>query len=212
MKAIWLADLYGSRRSLYLFTLLSMLFLLAAVSVAATVTSLTLVLCAAAGASMLPVVNLEQAETSHWDRYVQALPCTRRQAVSARYLEVLAVVGAVWAYGAALFCTKAALGDWTWAQARLLTAFVPAAGFLSAALCLGVTFRMGWAKGNIVFAVMICVVGGSGAVTSRLLGISDAGLGPFAGSWAVLALPLAAGALFCAAWLLSMRWYENREP
>ena len=32
MKAIWLADLYGSRRSLHLFTLLAMLFMLLAIS------------------------------------------------------------------------------------------------------------------------------------------------------------------------------------
>ena len=210
MKAIWLADLYGSRKSLYLFTLLAMLFMLLATSSAATVTSLTFVLCASAGASMLPVVNLEQAETSHWDKCVQALPCTRRQAVSARYLEVLAVIGTVWVYAAALFCAKAALGGWTWAEARLLTAFVPAAGLLSAALCLAATFRMGWARGNIYFAVTVCVVGGSGAVTN-LLGVSEAGLGPFAGSAAVLALPLAAAALFAASWALAVRWYENRE-
>ena len=210
MKAIWLADLYGSRRSLHLFTLLSMLFMLLAISSAATVTSLTFALCASAGAGMLPAVNLEAAETSHWDRCVQAMPCTRAQAVSARYLEALAVVGAAWAYGAALFCAKAALGGWTWAEARLLTAFVPAAGLLSAALCLAVTFRMGWARGKFVFSVTVCVVGGSGAVTS-LLGVSDAGLGPFAGSGAVLALPIAALALFLGSWALSGRWYEKRE-
>ena len=210
MKAIWLADLYGSRRSLYLFALLTLLFMLLAVSAAATVTGLTFALCAAAGAAMLPVVNLEAAETSRWDRCVQALPCTRRQAVSARYLEVLAVMVAVWAYAAALFCAKAALGGWTWAEARLLCAFVPAAGLLSAALCLAVVFRMGWAKGNIAFVVMICLVGGSGPVTG-LLGVSDAGLGPFAGRWAVPALPLAAMALFAASWLLAVRWYEKRE-
>ena len=210
MKAIWLADLYGSRRSLHLFTLLSMLFMLLAISSAATVTSLTFALCASAGAGMLPAVNLEAAETSHWDRCVQAMPCTRAQAVSARYLEALAVVGAAWAYGAALFCAKAALGGWTWAEARLLDACVPAAGLLSAALCLAVTFRMGWARGKIVFSVTVCVVGGSGAATS-LLGVSDAGLGPFAGSVAVLALPIAAVALFIGSWALSVRWYEKRE-
>lgn len=144
MKAIWLADLYGSRRSQYLFTLLSLLFMLLATSSAATVTSLTFALCASAGASMLPVVNLETAETSRWDRYVQALPCTRRQAVSARYLEVLAVVGAVWACAAALFCTKAALGGWTWAEARLLTAFVPAAAPARRPVCWA-SARRAWA-------------------------------------------------------------------
>ena len=210
MRAIWLADLYMSRRSQYLFALLTLLFMLLAISTAATVTSLTFALCASAGAAMLPVVNLETAEISRWDRCVQALPCTRRQAVSARYLEELAVIGAVWAYSAALFCAKAALGGWTWAEARLLCAFVPAAGLLSAALCLAVTFRMGWAKGNIVFGATVCIVGGSGAATS-LLGVSDVGLGPFAGSWAVLALPCAAAALFAGSWFLAVRWYEKRD-
>ena len=204
MKTIWLADLYGSRRSRQLFTMLSMLFMVLAITSAATVTSLTFALCASAGAGMLPVVNLEAAEASRWDRCVQAMPCTRRQAVSARYLEALAVIGAT------LFCAKAALGGWTWAEARLLTAFVPAAGLLSAALCLAVTFRMGWARGKFVFSVTVCVIGGSGAVTS-LLGVSDAGLGAFAGSSAVLALPIAALALFIGSWALSVRWYEKRE-
>ena len=187
-----------------------MLFLMLATSAAAIVTSLTFALCAAAGAAMLPAVNLEAAETSHWDRCTQALPCTRRQAVSVRYLEALAVVGAVWAYSTALFCAVAALGGWTWAVTRLLCAFVPAVGLLSAALCLGVTFRMGWAKGNIAFGVTVCVVGGSGGAAS-LLGVSDAGMGAFAGSWTVLTLPVIAGALFGAVWTLSIRWYEKRE-
>ena len=77
MKAILLADLYGVRKSLYLYVLLIMAFMVGAVS-SATVASLTFALCAAAGAGMLPVQNLERAETSHWDRCVQAMPCTRR--------------------------------------------------------------------------------------------------------------------------------------
>ena len=209
MKAILLADLYGSRKSLYLYVLLTMAFMVGAVS-SATVAGLTFALCAAAGAGMLPVLNLELAETSHWDRCAQTLPCTRRQAVNARFLEALAVAGVVWAYGTALFCAKAALGGWTWAQARLMIAFVPAVGLLSPALCLGATFRMGWAKGNIVFTAAVCLVGGSGAAAS-LLGVSDKGLGTFAGSGAVLLLPVIAGALFGAVWLLSIRWYERRE-
>ena len=209
MKAIWLADLYGSRKSLYLYALLTMAFMVGAVA-SATVAGLTFALCASAGAGMLPVVNMEAAETSHWDRCVQALPCTRRQAVNARFLEALAVAGIVWAYGTVLFCAKAALGGWTWAQARLMIALVPVGGLLSPALCLGTTFRMGWAKGNIVFGATVCIVGGSGAVTS-LLGVSDKGLGTFAGSGAVLLLPVIAGALFGAVWLLSVRWYERRE-
>ena len=70
MKAIWLADLYGSRRSRQLFTMLSMLFMVLAISSAATVTSLTFALCASAGAGMLPVMGLEAAEASRWDRCV----------------------------------------------------------------------------------------------------------------------------------------------
>ena len=210
MKAIWLADLYASRRSQYLFGVLTLLFMLLAVSTAATVTSLTFALCASAGAAMLPVVNMEWAETSRWDRCVQAMPCSRRQAVSARYLEALAIVGAVWACAAVLFCAKAALGGWTWAEARLMGAIAPAAGLLSAAICLAATFRMGWARGNIYFAATVCVIGGSGMATS-LLGVSEAGLGAFAGSWAVLAVPVIAGCLFAASWALALRWYENRE-
>ena len=116
----------------------------------------------------------------------------------------------MWAYSTVLFCAKAALGGWTWAEARFLAAFVPAVCLLSSALCLGAVCRLGWSKGNIFFCVTICFVGGSGAVSS-LLGVSDAGLGTFAGSDAVLALPAAAVALFGTVWLLSARWYENRE-
>ena len=209
MRAILLADLYGSRKSLYLYVPLTMAFMVGAVS-SATVTGLTFALCAAAGAGTLPALNLERAETSHWDRYAQTLPCTRRQAVSARFLEALAVAGAVWAYGTALFCAKAALGGWTWAEARLMSAFVPAVGLLTSALCLGVAFRWGWARANIVYAAVICLVGGSGMATG-LLGVSDVGLGTFAGSAAVLALPVIAGVLFAGIWQLSLRWYERRE-
>ncbi len=210
MKAILLADLYGSRKNLYIYIPLAMAFMALAISTAATVTSLTFALCASAGAGMLPVVSMGSAEASHWDRYAQTLPGGKAQAVNARFLEALAVAGALWVYGTALFCAKAALGGWTWAEARFLAAFVPAICLLSSSLCLGAVCRLGWARGNIFFCVTICLVGASGAVSS-LLGVSDAGLGNFAGSAAVLALPVAAGAFFGAVWLLSARWYEKRE-
>ena len=210
MKAILLADLYGSRKHLYIYVPLSMAFMALAVSTAATVTSLTFALCASAGAGMLPVLNMGWAEASHWDRYAQTLPGGKAQAVSARFLEALAVAGVLWVYGTALFCAKAALGGWTWAEARFLSAFVPAVALLSSSLCLGAVCRLGWSKGNIFFCVTIGFVAGSRAVTG-LLGVSDAGLGNFAGNGAVLALPVIAGALFGVVWLLSMRWYARRE-
>ena len=210
MRAILLADLYGSRRNLYIYVPLALAFMALAVSAAATVQSLLFVMCTCAGAGMLPVVSMGSAEASHWNRYAQMLPGGKAQAVSARFLEALAVAGAMWVYGSALFCAKAALGGWTWAEARFLASFVPAVCLLSSALCLGAVCRLGWAKGNIFFCVTICIASGSGVVSS-LLGVSDAGLGDFAGSAAVLALPAAAGTLFGAVWLLSLRWYEQRE-
>ena len=120
MKALLLADLYQ--------TWINCKFYLLFVAVAAVVTVATggsdennmgsfmsvysMVMCSMMGMSL---VQLDEA--SHWNVYAQALPATRKDQVSSKYVVTLICFGAVLALFAAIFAVLALLGRMSWVMA-----------------------------------------------------------------------------------------------
>lgn len=206
MRALLLADWYTSKRFLWLYVLLVLVFMTGAVS-CDTVTGLCLALCASSVASTVPFQTLMDNVLSRWNWYAQILPCTRGQMISAKYLEGLACTGTVWIYGTLLFCVKAALGGWPWSGALMASAGVMTVGLLGAGLCLAAAFRFGLMKSRFVYGFIISVSGLSGSFIS-IFGGGGAPLEDLhAGLW-VLLLPMAA-VFFGVCWLLSVRRYRD---
>lgn len=154
--------------------------------------------------SALPVNLLAYDEAERWCTYCDTLPVTRRQYVSGKYLIGLICAGVIFLLSAAAAAVRLSrvgalnpvdLGD----QLAALAAVSP----LPAALCLPLMFKYGTQKGRIAFYAVIGVF----CASTLVLNVPELPTAAFP----VFVLPLMSLALFAASWLLSIRFYENRE-
>lgn len=156
---------------------------------------------------MLPVSLLSYDERSHWNRACDAMPCTRAQVVSAKYLLTLTAVLGV------LLLTMLTRGIRLAPQGRLgeLWRLIPRLlpiGLLGPSLLLPVVFRMGVEKGRLFYFVLVGVI----CVLGMMMGTAPAAeplaqLRQLSGPSLVLASAL----VYAASWLLSIRLYRTRE-
>ena len=214
MRALVLTDLYQ--------TWINCKFYLLFVAVAAGITVATggsdegnmgsflsvysMVMCSMMGMSL---VQLDEA--SHWNIYAQALPATRKDQVSSKYIITLLCFGVVLVLFAVIFVILALLGRMSWAMAGARMATLAVLGLLAPAFSLPAMFRWGSNKGRVIFLAVIVAVGfGAGFFFSTF---------PF-DSFSLPAIPvpvlivlaaLIPVALFIGSWFLAVRWYEKRE-
>ena len=152
---------------------------------------------------MLPVSLLSYDERFRWSQTCDAMPCSRAQVVSAKYLLTLLMVLLLFAL------TMLGQGFRLGRLGRLpeLVELVPlllGLGLVGPAVLLPV-FRLGVEKGRLAYYIAVGVVVAAGVA----LGLDDGGapLRSFP-----LWLSVAAGfLLFALSWLLSIRLYETRE-
>ena len=153
---------------------------------------------------MLPVSLLSYDERFRWNRSCDAMPCSRAQVVSAKYLLTLISVLLIFAL--------TMLGQWLrlGPDGRLdeLAALAPlllGLGLVGPALLLPIIFRLGVEKGRLAYFVAVGVVVAVGVGVGRELD-------PAAPVSVPLALPIAGSfLLFGLSWLLSIKLYETRE-
>ncbi len=158
---------------------------------------------------MLPVTIQSYDERFRWERYCGALPVTRAQVVSVKYLLTLIMVGAVFA----LIMLAQGLRLGLAGRLAELPALIPillAIGLVGPAILLPIIFRLGVEKGRIAYYIIIgaaCAIGVFAAYhmpdTSAEINLS-----PSAGT---LLFTAAAALLYALSWLLSIRFYEKRE-
>ena len=156
---------------------------------------------------MLPVSLISYDERFHWNRSCDAMPCSRAQVVSAKYL--LTLISVLLIFALTMLGQAVRLG----AAGRLgeLSSFVPLLlllGFVGPSLLLPIIFRLGAEKGRLAYFVAVGVVVAGG------VGLSTGADSPLAPGRASLPIPLAVlGCLgvFALSWLLSIKLYETRE-
>lgn len=152
---------------------------------------------------ILPVSLVSYDERFKWNIACDALPCSRAQVVSAKYLLTLMAVGVIFlltmlAQGLRL----AASGDLS--PLRQLAGVLIPLGLLGPALLLPVIFWLGVEKGRLLYFVlvgMVCALGvmlGSD-MSERLAVLPD---------WLAIVGSLL---LYAASWLLAVRLYEKRD-
>lgn len=149
----------------------------------------------------LPASLLSADEKDGWLVYCEALPLTRRQIVTVKYVTsaALTAVVAVLVLLVAAVCGQA---EMLWGSELL--PLLPLAGMLAPSLMFPAMFRFGATKGR---AVYITVVIGMAAACAALMVTGDT----TERTWP---LPLTLGialAVFAASWALSVRWFEARE-
>ena len=154
--------------------------------------------------SALPASLLTADEKDGWLLYCDTLPVTRRQIVTVKYIEcaLLAVSVCVLAVTAALL--RGQTDPLYWEQVVSILPLMPLTGLVAPALVFPAMFRYGTIRGRAVYIGVVLLV----AVTCAVLVVADI---TGAHKWS-FALTLAVSlAVFAGSWVLSVKWFEQRE-
>ncbi len=160
---------------------------------------------------MIPMTLHSYDERSHWTSYVCTMPYTRAQVVSAKYIVALIAVGAVWLISSVVIFTAPYYSGATGASRFALSGLVLLVGLLMPTMSLPGTYKFGvekWRMINIVAIIVVCAVG---AGLGSLLGISALTLPAFSGETIALIEFAVILVLFPLSWLLSIRFYKQKE-
>lgn len=199
MKGLLLKDYYMTVK--YCRMLILMVLIFAAVS--AVSNSIFLISYPFIIAGVLPVSLYAYDEKSGWCSYADAMPYSRAQQVSAKYISALVFICLVM-----LICTVGkALTSYSFIEDFSLLVMLCGTGLLSAAVLLPFVLKFGSEKGRwAYYAVIIiaCVIAATIFDTDRALG---SGLGMTAAACILAGCVL----LFGLSWLLSIKIYEKRE-
>ena len=199
MKGLLLKDYYMTVK--YCRMLILMVLIFAAVS--AVSNSIFLISSPFIIAGVLPVSLYAYDEKSGWCSYADAMPYSRAQQVSAKYISALVFICLVM-----LICTvgKAITGD-SFIEDFSLLVMLCGTGLLSAAVLLPFVLKFGSEKGRwAYYAVIIiaCVIAAAVFDTGSAVALELTG---------TAAACILAGCvlLFGLSWLLSIKIYEKRE-
>ena len=206
MKGLLLKDFYMTVQYCKIFLLFEIMFWLVAFFVEDSVLFL---LYPTLMAGLIPMTLLSYDERDRWDKYSDALPYTRSQRVSAKYL-IGFLFGAVGlavsiAVGAARMLYR---NNFSLSELLVVCTLVLIAGLIGPVFLLPCIFKFGVQKGRIAFYVVIglaCALAASMAGSgfdTEIPGASLPGLGLAAG---VLCL------LYPLSWRLSVLFYQRRE-
>ena len=199
MKGLLLKDYYMTVK--YCRMLILMVLIFAAVS--AVSNSIFLISYPFIIAGVLPVSLYAYDEKSGWCSYADAMPYSRAQQVSAKYISALVLICLVM-----LICTagKAITGN-SFTEDFSLLVILCGIGLLSAASLLPFVLKFGSEKGRwayyaviIIACVVAAIVFDTGSAVDSRLGVTAA-VCIFAGC--VL--------LFGLSWLIAIKIYEKRE-
>ena len=154
----------------------------------------------------LPASLLSADEKDGWLVYCEALPVTRRQIVTAKYLTsaALTVVIIVLVLLAALLS-----GSFAHPSASLLPAILPllpVVGLGVPALMFPAIFKLGATKGRGVYIVTVLLAAAACAVLMASEKVSQA-----LSDVSPLPMTAAALAVFAGSWALAVHWFEARE-
>ena len=156
---------------------------------------------------MLPVSIISYDERFKWHIACDALPCSRAQAVSSKYILTLLLVGLIFALTMLIQGIRLSrAGDL--AQLRELPGMLLPVGLVGPAVLLPVIFRLGVEKGRIFYYVLVGLVAAAAVIFSS-------GQSPEIPTAQVqlpgLALVLGSLVLFALSWGLSIVLYQRRE-
>ncbi len=156
---------------------------------------------------MLPVSIISYDERFKWHVACDALPVSRAQAVSAKYILTLLLVGLIFALTMLIQGIRLnRAGDL--AQLWELPGMLLPVGLVGPAVLLPVIFRLGVEKGRIFYYVLVGLVAASAVIFSS-------GQSPEIPTAQVqlpgLALVLGSLVLFALSWGLSIVLYQRRE-
>jgi len=159
---------------------------------------------------MIPVNLLAYDERSRWMRYSAALPYTKAQIVSGKYLIGLFAQLAVFAATALAQAAKMITGHTFIPEEFLvLMLMLLAVSTFSSSICLPFVFRFGVEKGRTAYYIMIGFVCGASVLASGVLrGAYRIEIRP---NLVLTLITLAGIAAYVLSWYLSVVFFRRRE-
>lgn len=159
---------------------------------------------------MIPVNLLAYDERSRWLQYSTALPYTRAQLVSAKYLTGLLVQLAVLAVTAVTQTAGMVLrGSFELQELAAVLGLLLSVTLLGSSLCLPFVFKLGTEKGRMAYYIMVGFICAVGTVALKLH--SGSLNGEVRPGWPLAALTAAGIGVYALSWRLSIRFFEKRE-
>ena len=206
MKGLLLKDFYMLSKYCRAFALLILVF-----CVAGAFGSMNMFMlfypCIITG--MLPVTLISYDEREKWAEFAQTLPYTRAQLVSSKYIVGLIMESAV------LLLTMLAqtvrmlqCGSFMVGEVMGLFSLMLPVALIPASILLPFIFKFGSEKGRIAYYI---IVGAACAGAAILVGVLPENQIVLEGTAQQLIAAAAAVAAYAVSWLLSIRFYQNRE-
>ncbi len=159
---------------------------------------------------MIPVTLLSYDEQSKWSQYCGALPYTKAQIVSGKYLVGLIAQLAVLALSAVAQAVRTSIsGGFDGLSYVTLLVLLLIMSCFSASISLPFMFKFGVEKGRVAYYIMIGVICGGSFVMSRAFEKMD--ITKFSPNIVLLILCLVAFAFYTLSWYLSIVFYKKRE-
>ncbi len=203
MKGLLLKELYMIGKYFRSFLFIILVFLLSSIWAG---NNLFLLVYPMIVVTMLPMSTLSYDEKFGWDVYCGALPCSRAQVVSVKYLLCLLSIGLIALLSLAAQLARVGIGGGRLDEIAPLFSVILAVGLAGPSLLLPIVFKLGVEKGRIAYYIVI------GAMCGAVVLFTTADVSaPFSVSLPVTLLPLAVLALFAASWLLSVCFYQKRS-
>ena len=157
---------------------------------------------------VIPVNLIAYDENSRWAQYSEALPYTRAQIVSSKYLIGIFIQLAVMILTVIAQSVRMNMaGNFSMSELLMIALTMLSIAGLSSAICLPFIFKMGVEKGRTAYYVMVGIVC-AGAVSASMLFGEQAE--------AQINLPIAiiaviSVAIYALSWYLSIQFYKKRE-
>lgn len=207
MKGLLLKDWYMMKKYCRAYLLIAVVFM--AVSFAGE-ENLFFVFYPCLLCGMIPVNLLGYDERSHWVQYSAALPYTRAQIVTSKYLIGLFSQIAVLLATAIVQGLRMGINSsfhWHDFTVLMLTTLIIAT--FSSSICLPFVFKLGVEKGRIAYYVMIgFVCAGSVLASSLFKGDLGVEMQPNALLWVLSGVAVA---IYGLSWYLAIVFYKKRE-
>ena len=207
MKALLLKDWYMAVK--YCKAYLVIVAVFAAVAMSGASFMYGFYACIMAG--MVPVTLLSYDERSKWTVYSCALPYTRAQLVSVKYIVGGLAQLAIIILLTAIQCVRSGLSGGF--DFGVLLEYVSLQIFMSCLVCsvnLPFVFKYGVEKGRAWYYIALVLVFGVAGALSGIFVLSDTPRHGILGAFALV--PAIAGiGIYALSWRLSIRFYEKRE-
>jgi len=159
---------------------------------------------------MIPVNLLAYDERSRWTQYSGALPYTKTQIVSGKYLiGLFAQLAILIATGVGQVVKMSVAGDFVFGDFAVLVLLLLIVSTLSSSICLPFVFKLGVEKGRTAYYIMIGFVCGASVLASSIL--REQLMNEIQPNL-ILALVAVVGiGVYILSWYLSIVFFKKRE-